>query len=377
MLRRLVTSLALLCCLHGPVTSLGAVDDPSSNKGPRLEQIVAESSPLKIEPKQVYLVSQIVGQDDFADQTPKYATVGQEVKLHVVLEAREGEKTVYYTTAPKVKIKGKEISPAQVKTWPLNGTQPKIEIVKVQPDPQETSYVYPDGNDHSFNHVQYEEIPFEKGWSTPADVHFNNQFPQVKRGLGVMHYSVNLKYGNQELSSPGKESIELGGISDKVIRVSFRPNTGSWVDYLFELFNTPYIWGSVPKQVDSQVGSDCADLVLYGWRRAGHADLEYTWSDGLRSGKYTHFVVDVDEWNVNGIKDLKGRDIKFGETVREGDLLSFFRHVGVLYKDNGNGILDCDDLMIHVLGDFPKIEGICDAFGVPSQVLRWKSLPKN
>jgi len=377
MLRRLIPYLALLCCLHNPVTGLSAVNDPSPTKGSRLEQIVAEPSESRIEPKRVYLVSQIVGEGEVADQTPKYATMGQEVRLHVVLEAKVGGETVYYTTAPKVKIKDKDIAPEQVKTWPLNRTPPKIEIVKVQPDPEKSSYVYPNGNDQSSNHVQYEEVAFDKGWSALADVHFNNRFPEVKRGLGVMHYSVNLNYGNHELSSPGQESIRNGGISDRVIRVSFRPNTGSWMDYLFELFNTPYIWGSLPEQVDSQVGSDCADLVLYGWRRAGHSDLGYTWSEGLKSGKYTHRVVEIEDLNLNEILTKQGKEIKFGEVVREGDLLSFFRHVGVLYKDNGNGILDCDDLMIHVLGDFPKIQGICDAFGVPSQVLRWKGSSNN
>ena len=330
------------------------------------EQTLTES--VKIVPKKLFLVSEVEGSNQ-ADQKPKNVTIEDKVNLHAVLEAKENNKPVYYTNATNFRIRGKKIKLEQIKPWPKT-KKVQIEWFKVEPTERDYSYV------KSSNPITYTETEFSRGWEIEADVHptkYKDQFPNEKSGIGVMRYKAQLTFNGQTLSTPGEDKISGGGISDKVVRVSFRPNTGSWVDHVFELFNTPYIWGSRTKQIDGQIGSDCADFALYGWRCAG-SKLPYTWSYGLKGKQYTKNIVTLDpEAGNNQLLDMKGNEITF-DLVKEGDVILYPRHIAVLYKDNGNNIFDCNDLVLHTLFEEPKIDTVCEAYGVPEEVLRWKKL---
>ena len=329
------------------------------------KEVVVKESP-KIVPQELYLVSEVEGSPK-ADQKPKRVTIDDRVNLHAVLEAKENNQPVYYTNATNFRIRGKKIKLNQIKPWPKT-KKVQIEWFKVEPTENSYSYV------KSSNPIVYDETEFARGWEVEADVHptkYKDQFPNEKSGVGVMRYKVQLTFNGKTLSTPGEDEISGGGISDKLVRVSFRPNTGSWVDYVFELFNTPYIWGSRTKQIDGQIGSDCADFALYGWRRAG-SKLPYTWSYGLKSKQYTKNIATLDpEVGNNQLLDKRGNEITFDQ-VQEGDVILYTRHIAVLYKDNGNNIFDCDDLVLHTLFKEPKIDTVCEAYGVPEEILRWK-----
>ena len=92
---------------------------------------------------------------------------------------------------------------------------------------------------------------------------------------------VTLKSG-RTLQTPGVDSIERGGLSRHVFRVALRSADG-YPGHLTELLNTPYIFGSDgpehSHQADLLIGSDCADLAVYGARRTG-LDIPYasTWT---------------------------------------------------------------------------------------------------
>ena len=327
---------------------------------------IVQNEATEIEPSELYIVTEIEGSQQ-ANQKPKKVTIDDKVNLHAVLKAKENNKPVYFSNAKNIKINGKKINPKQIKPWPKT-KEVNLEWFKVEPIKKSYSYV------NSGNKIKYEETKFDQGWTTSADVHptyLIDQFPEEKTGVGVMRYKVKLATDDKTLSTPGKNESHKGGISDKLVRVSFRPNTGSWVDYVFELFNTPYIWGSRTKQIDGQVGSDCADFALYGWRRTGKK-LPYTWSYGLKDKKYTKNVATIDGMTDNGhFLDKKGKEITYSQ-VNEGDVILYPRHIAVLYKDNGNKVFDCDDLVLHTLFEEPKIDTVCEAYGTPEEVLRWK-----
>lgn len=147
--------------------------------------------------------------------------------------------------------------------------------------------------------------------------------------------------GGEVRRSPGREAIELGGLGRKVHKIAVRRDD-SYLGLLTELLGTPYIFGSSGVrgvfQPELLIGSDCADLVVYGLRRQGRA-VRYTSTFGL-------------ETVAAKVATAAGPgEVRIGPGgVREGDLLHFprTRHVGVLYEDRAPlGVLDDNDLILH------------------------------
>jgi hypothetical protein len=225
-------------------------------------------------------------------------------------------------------------------------THPDIQLRWYKVEPKGDSYNNTAGGFH-WDLIEYQEHPlgpWGKKWQMPADAH-PVAYPDTHGGLGTMAFKVSVKIGDQVFSSPGKESIFRGGLSDQVIRVAFRRDD-TFLGYLTELFNTPYIWGSAgypPKKHQAQrlIGSDCADFVVYGARRSGH-----------------------------------GKPVVIGKAgVHIGDLLLFHGHVGALLEDREpRGVLDINDIMIHTFWAPPAEEPISKTAYADAavRVLRWK-----
>lgn len=196
-------------------------------------------------------------------------------------------------------------------------------------------------------------------------------------GLGTMAFqlSATLPDGTV-LQTPGAESIDRGGLSRRVFRVAIRKDD-SYLGYLSELANTPYIFGSAGAegnhQADLLVGSDCADLAVYGIRRAGRTDVPYvsTWT----IEKHAPLVVQATARSSSGAyADARGRSIT---SAREGDLVLFpgTRHVGVLWEDRPpKGVLDEGDLLLHTCWAPPTVEplGTAACASLPMRVLRFR-----
>ncbi len=198
-------------------------------------------------------------------------------------------------------------------------------------------------------------------------------------GVGTMAFQVKATLENGiELATPGLEAVKYGGLKPEVMRVTFRRDD-SYLGYVSELINTPYIFGSAGpdgrNQSDLLIGADCADLAVYGRRRMGKK-AEYTSSYGIDKQAPEKFR--GVSMNAEGlVLDAKGKSIVFGEKgVRVGDVIHFpgSRHVAVLYEDRAPlGTLDSGDLMIHTCWAPPKIEAIgsssCGSF--PWRLLRF------
>lgn len=210
-----------------------------------------------------------------------------------------------------------------------------------------------------FTPLAYTTAPLATGWRVQAEVHpshLEDQFADVPTGVGVMHYQLVARLGDDTLETPGDEARDRFGSldGDLVHRVSYRPDTGSWVDYAFELFNTPYVWGSVGPQVDGQRAADCADLAVYAWRRAGHPGVDYTWSYGMRHvTRLRSEVVGIDA--QGRFLDPDGAHLVFGRDAHPGDIILLRRHIAVLYADDGDGVLDVDDQLVQTNWHEPEL----------------------
>ncbi|MGC4116125.1 MAG: hypothetical protein QM765_16405 [Myxococcales bacterium] len=203
-------------------------------------------------------------------------------------------------------------------------------------------------------------------------------------GLGTMAFKVEVTFGERKGASPGSEKLYRGGLSAEVARVTVRRDD-SYLGYLTELFNTPYIWGSAGDpptvhQAERRIGSDCADFVTYGVRRLGH-DVPYTSTYGLPDHSRLQFEADKpDEAGVYHQKKT-GETIPVGEKgVRPGDLLLFPGHVGAFVRDEPPlGVLSNKDVMIHTCWSEPAEVPITatDYDGTSVKVYRWKALDRH
>ncbi len=323
----------------------------------------------------VFIVSTYQGK---TGTNPKYAKAGEEVALHAIVEAEINGKKDFYAgqPLPQAVIGNKKRTIKKLE----NAGKVNIEWFKVEAERR--SYDHTNGGWKS-DPVTYAETPFANGWSVPADAHptkMRDEFPKLSTGVGVMRYKAVISDGKKTFSSPGAECIALGGICRSAHKVTYRLDEnkyGPFLSRLSEMFNTPYIWGNTPYEAEQQIGSDCADFAIKGWRGAGN-NVDYTWSQGLLSPRYTKKIHGIDK--VVGLDtegffvDGAGRRIPIGENgIKPGDLFIYSRHVAVFWEDHGVvGYLDKNDLGVHTLFDAPGIEEIPDIFGVNFKIRRLK-----
>ncbi|HEY3446177.1 MAG TPA: hypothetical protein VGK67_07420 [Myxococcales bacterium] len=232
--------------------------------------------------------------------------------------------------------------------------------------------------------VPYQDVAIDAcqdRFDCPADLH--TTILGDRGGLGTMAFRVEVSTGERKGASVGSEKLYRGGLSSEVARVTVRRDD-TYLGYLTELFNTPYIWGSAgdpPRvhQAERRIGSDCADFVTYGVRRLGH-DVPYTSTYGLPD--HSRLLFSADAPDAAGVYHQKrgGETIPVGEKgVRPGDLMLFPRHVGVFVRDEPPlGALSTKDVMIHTCWAEPAEQPIAetDYGAVEVKVYRWKALDR-
>ncbi|MBI3184281.1 MAG: hypothetical protein HYZ28_19280 [Myxococcales bacterium] len=310
--------------------------------------LLAAASPLAAAAKpRLRLLSSVDGGPNSADW--KYARVGQQVLLHAELTGANGASLRWFKLEPTVSA--------------VDNTTPRFHFASIP--------------------YARTEIPACRGQATcPADV-APSRLPEVAAvpGAGTMAFQVTASLpGGVELATAGLESVESGGLGRAVHRVTFRRDD-SYLGYLTELFNTPYIFGSSGppgrNQTDLLIGSDCADLAIYGRRRMGRV-AEYTSSFGIdRQAPEVARALGLDARGV--ALDATGSPLRWNggkAKVTAGDLLHFpsSRHVAVLYEDREPfDVLDSGDLMLHTCWAPPTVQPIGDSScaSTPIRVLRF------
>lgn len=162
---------------------------------------------------------------------------------------------------------------------------------------------------------------------------------------------------------------------NSIVQVIIREDN-SYIGYLKELFNTPFIW--IPKrfnsihQTDSCIGSDCISFVIYGKKRQD-VDINYMPLDEIFN--FTTYVLGECWPGKDGVYfDRRNNKIKTDKICKE-DLIYFGPHIAVYYEDRGiKGVLDKNDLIIHSIGEGAHISTLENSnyYQYPLKILRWK-----
>ena len=156
------------------------------------------------------------------------------------------------------------------------------------------------------------------------------------------------------ISDPITTTHPLHLVQNNVFQLVVREGN-TYVGMLTELLGAPFILppkrlGTFGHQTDLRVGTDCAELAIYGMRRLGH-DIPYCGPQGIT--KYLKPTTDI----------------------RKGTLLHFGFQVSVLYKDRGVlGKLDRPDILIHAFEDRVVLQAIGETslVGKSCRFYRWK-----
>lgn len=275
-----------------------------------------------------------------------YARVGQKVQLKAVVTGAKPKDVRWFKLEPK--------------TTSIDNTQPSFHFAPIE-------YVE--------NEVEACRGKLECAADSAPQV--LPAVPEVN-GAGTLAWQVRVTpEKGAELKTPGLEAVRRGGLTRAVMRVTFRKDD-SYLGYLSELVNTPYIFGSAgpngDNQTDNLVGADCADFAVYGRRRMGIATEFTNTYDFDRTAPLSATAVSIDPSGV--VKGSDGANLALPSKARPGDVLHFpnSRHVAVLYEDREPfGVLDANDLMFHTCWAPPKIEpiGASSCASLPWRVLRF------
>jgi len=142
------------------------------------------------------------------------------------------------------------------------------------------------------------------------------------------------------INAPIESFLPINLTNENIVQLVVREND-TYIGYMTELLGTPFILppkllGVYGHQTDLRIGTDCAELAIYGMRRMGY-NIPYCGPAGIV--KY-----------LEPTNDLK-----------EGTIIHFGFQVSVLYKDNGLiGQLDDQDLVIHAYLDKVSIDKLGD-----------------
>jgi len=293
-----------------------------------------------------------------ATDRPAYARADQPVTLFAVLDVQDGGAVAIYSDAPALRLAGKVVAPRPI------ARAPRVELRWNKLEPAVATMSNGDAATFHYEPIDYRATPIARAGGQPsltADVH-PTLTPDHGDGVGTMRYQLIALQGERVIASAGPEARRgkaSGGLADAVLRVSIRRDD-SYLGYLTEMYNQPYIWASAgtsdaTHQSERLEGSDCADFIVYGARRMG-APYSYTYTGALP--RVTRLLAAGTRGDGGVYRDARGQPIAFS---RPGDLLLFPRHVGALAVDRGTiGVLDDQDLMMHTLFDSPKEQAIAD-----------------
>jgi hypothetical protein len=314
------------------------------------------------------------------------ARIGERISIHVVVRQRVGGRMRTYTDAPLIALDGRRIRPPRLRPLAELGGLSAITWHRVEPHPHHTdATAFPNkgnpaysnavlfGPDHGrwlgYDRIEYHQTPIagaSGGTLTVTRTRPSHPRININGGLGTMRYGVTLRLNDEVLSSPGAQALIRGGISPRVMRVTFRSND-SFVGYLRGYFNVPNVFGSGGSgrthQAELYQGADCADVII-GAARAAGSRLPYTSVLGLK--RYTQAVTGRLLMTKEGIFSADDQDtrqrvrLRFGSDVYPGDIMLIdyvgfdgsprtWDHIAVIDRDGGvSGELDPQDPILHM-----------------------------
>jgi hypothetical protein len=172
--------------------------------------------------------------------------------------------------------------------------------------------------------------------------------------LGTFRFQAVMEDGDKVSRTPGVEDRDDLGISQRVFRVSVRPDD-SFLGHLQSWYNVPGVFGSTSPQSWRFLGVDCADVLMaaHGKKRGRKPRKNYNVS------MLVHGAKAVATAQLEGGQP-QGEAPRWGETLRPGDFIavkypggSRYQHIGALQGDtDADGVLSDEDVVLHA-GPWP------------------------
>jgi hypothetical protein len=201
---------------------------------------------------------------------------------------------------------------------------------------------------------------------TVSAAHPSAETRDVHGGAGSFWLAAEVEVDGRVLRTPDGASVDRFGLSERVMRVSFRASD-DYVGWLATYFNVPNLFGSSgpgdDHQTERYVGADCADVLVGARRAMGAHALSYVSVAGL--GQVAETRSEILLLGEDGsVRDTRGAVVRlrWGHDVAAGDLVTFdfvgageesllpraWDHVGALVQDDGDGVLGASDVVRHM-----------------------------
>ncbi|MEK6874996.1 MAG: hypothetical protein AABX52_04585 [Nanoarchaeota archaeon] len=181
---------------------------------------------------------------------------------------------------------------------------------------------------------------------------------EIQQGFGTMRYKVEFNDGRRCVKTAGADDMHPTTGYDNVFRIS------SAITNMHPLINAATLWGNVPycygsaspvhdvkhgkdeklckecsnHQSENFYSADCADMVSAALRKRG-IKIGYDGTGFFDPARGNTFLIaSIRQQRITGeYLDVNNRIIRFGqEGVREGDLVLWDKHIGILALDSSH-----------------------------------------
>lgn len=189
----------------------------------------------------------------------------------------------------------------------------------------------------------------------------------LRRGVGSFWFQVEVDAAGVTHRSPGPDE----GYA-RALRVSLREGDDD-VGWVTAFHGVPAVFGSAVAQSDGYRGVDCADVLVaaHAHARGGHV---------TRNERVASLTASLARVADSRLVEGRAEPPVSWSTIRRGDLIAVRydgasepQHIGILVGDDGDGVLDGDDEVLHA-GPWPlQREALAGgSFDGRVSVLRWR-----
>ncbi len=202
---------------------------------------------------------------------------------------------------------------------------------------------------------------------TPSSLRLENAEGKMNGGAGTIWLAAEITLADGTIvRTPDQSSLDRHGLRSDVLRLSFRSGD-DFLGWLSSYFGVPFVFGSVRPQVDGYVAADCADVLIGAWRAMGRRSLRYVSVTGIsRHANATSELLELGREGRVQTPERQPVELRWNRDVFVGDLVAIdydpetpltrrWDHIGVLVADDGDGVLDGDDILRHMMP-----EGLAD-----------------
>ncbi|HTJ45429.1 MAG TPA: hypothetical protein VL463_25160 [Kofleriaceae bacterium] len=362
-------------------------------------------------PTHVIVVGRAAPDASWTD-APTEARTTDHAELAVVAIARDGDRTVVLAdddVAPLV-IRGRTIAARERRAWPLGAS---VRWSTIEPFAwHQPGEVVSNGNTADYHSnvstepkdfgrwLGYDQLryfattiaDFGAARTIAATITPHDTGASAVDGAGTIFYQATVRFSdNSELSSPGAEAVDEGGIQRSVHRVSLRL-ADDFLGRLSAYLLVPEVFGSAgggaSNQTDRYTGADCADVMVGALRAEGHREIQYTNVAGLPA--LTRVIAKPTILDDQGNPATPITGVARGDLIRidyGGDYANMtprdWDHVAALWEDRSDpdgpahggpdGQLDGFDLVIHMGHPRLVIEPLANQAPATVDVLRWRA----